>query len=197
MQSGVCFSFTAFVTCDPLLFWSRQDFETATNNFQKEVGPVDLQCPTIDAWDCKKCWSWKPVLPTDFHLICFYHRFCRDGWSRSRRGFVLSLSICIYIFTIYLLIFGSLVPKETLSCTSDFSDPKNKRFLTGHHLWGFSPPRMGARVWVECPLNTGFSRILSCSLVTSTSKGWHNTGWRTFSGQWTKEPRDRWRICYL
>ncbi|CAL1136306.1 unnamed protein product [Cladocopium goreaui] len=25
-----------------------KDFETATNNFQKEVGPVDLQCPTID-----------------------------------------------------------------------------------------------------------------------------------------------------
>ena len=82
-------------------------------------------------------------------------------------GDLFSLSIYIYtIFTIYLLIFGSLVPKETLSCTFVFFliPKKNTIFGSGH-------PRMGARVWVECPLNTGFSRILSCSLVTSTSKG--------------------------
>ena len=39
-----CLWFTSLVTC------VRQDFETATNLFQRQVGPVDLQCPTIDAW---------------------------------------------------------------------------------------------------------------------------------------------------
>ena len=83
-------------------------------------------------------------------------------------GDLFSLSLYLYIYYIYYLFayFWFLSPQRNpVMHFCDFSDPKkNTIFGSGH-------PRMGARVWVECPLNTGFSRILSCSLVTSTSKG--------------------------